>query len=59
THIGQLCPKVVEGGYDLGIAFDGDADRIIAVDERGEVVAGPGAGPPQRGRARDAVLCAG
>ena len=40
THIEQLCPRVVEGGYDLGIAFDGDADRIIAVDERGEVVDG-------------------
>ena len=40
THIEQLCPWVVEGGYDLGIAFDGDADRIIAVDERGEVVDG-------------------
>ncbi len=40
THVEQLCPLVVEGGYDLGIAFDGDADRIIAVDERGEVVDG-------------------
>ena len=40
THIEQLCPRVVEGGYDLGIAFDGDADRIFAVDERGEVVDG-------------------
>ena len=40
THIEQLCTRVVEGGYDLGIAFDGDADRIIAVDERGEVVDG-------------------
>ncbi len=40
THIEQLCPQVVEGGYDLGIAFDGDADRIIAVDERGQVVDG-------------------
>ena len=28
------------GGYDIGIAFDGDADRCLAVDERGELIDG-------------------
>lgn len=32
--------KVVETGSDLGLAFDGDADRLIAVDENGEIVDG-------------------
>ncbi len=31
---------VTEGGFDLGIAFDGDADRIGAVDGKGRIVAG-------------------
>jgi len=31
---------VVGGGYDLGIAFDGDGDRMLAVDERGEPLDG-------------------
>ena len=31
---------VVEAGADAGLAFDGDADRVIAVDERGELVDG-------------------
>jgi phosphoglucosamine mutase len=31
---------VVGGGYDLGIAFDGDGDRMLAVDERGETLDG-------------------
>jgi phosphoglucosamine mutase len=40
THLEQLAAKVVEGGYDVGIAFDGDADRCLAVDETGETVDG-------------------
>ncbi|MFS8570983.1 MAG: phosphoglucosamine mutase, partial [Thermaerobacter sp.] len=35
-----LAQKVVREGADLGFAFDGDADRCIAVDERGQVVDG-------------------
>ena len=40
THMDQLKEKVVSGGYDLGIAFDGDADRWLAVDEKGNEVDG-------------------
>ncbi len=40
THIEGLQEKVVEGKYDIGIAYDGDADRCILVDEKGNVVDG-------------------
>lgn len=40
THIDLLCEQVVKGGYDLGVAFDGDADRCLAVDEKGNIVCG-------------------
>ena len=40
THPQRLQQRVVESGADLGLAFDGDADRLLAVDERGEIVDG-------------------
>ncbi|MEF9970680.1 MAG: phosphoglucosamine mutase [Oscillospiraceae bacterium] len=40
THIASLGRMVVAGGFDLGLAFDGDADRCLAVDENGELVDG-------------------
>jgi phosphoglucosamine mutase len=40
TYIEELGKQVVEGKFQLGIAFDGDADRMLAVDERGNVVDG-------------------
>ena len=35
THLDDLAQKVVAGGYDIGVAFDGDADRCLLVDEQG------------------------
>jgi phosphoglucosamine mutase len=40
TDPSRLAAAVVEHGADAGLAFDGDADRVIAVDDRGEVVDG-------------------
>ena len=40
THPEALARKVVEGRYDLGIAYDGDGDRAIFVDASGKVVDG-------------------
>ncbi len=39
-HPQQLSRKVVESGADIGLAFDGDGDRLIAVDETGKVLSG-------------------
>ena len=36
-NLGEFAKK---GGFDLGIAFDGDADRCLAVDEKGELIDG-------------------
>ena len=40
THIENLQKLVTENHLDVGFAFDGDADRCIAVDEKGNVVTG-------------------
>jgi phosphoglucosamine mutase len=40
THPGALQRRVVEIGADVGLAFDGDADRVLAVDHRGRLVDG-------------------
>lgn len=40
THPEKLREEVLRHGADLGLAFDGDADRLIAIDETGEEVDG-------------------
>ena len=40
THIDTLAKFVKEKGLDVGFAYDGDADRCLAVDENGEIVTG-------------------
>jgi len=40
THMEQLQAYVKENGLDAGFAFDGDADRCLAVDENGELIDG-------------------
>lgn len=40
THLGELQKCVVENNCDFGFAFDGDADRMLAVDHTGAVVDG-------------------
>ena len=40
THLDNLEKAVVEGGFDCGIAFDGDADRCLGCDEKGQEMDG-------------------
>ena len=40
THMGELQARVVYEKADVGLAFDGDADRLLAVDENGSQVDG-------------------
>lgn len=40
THIEALQRFVVEKGLDVGFAYDGDADRCLAVDEKGQIITG-------------------
>jgi phosphoglucosamine mutase len=39
-HPEKLAKKVVETGADVGFAFDGDGDRVVAVDEKGNILTG-------------------
>ncbi len=64
THLEDLCRRVKEGTYDLGIAFDGDADRCLVVDDRGEVLDGDrimavcATGMQQQGRLKNQAFVA-
>jgi phosphoglucosamine mutase len=40
THVEALAEAVVAGGHDAGFAFDGDGDRLLAVDRTGAIVDG-------------------
>lgn len=40
THPGELMEYVVKKGCDIGLAFDGDADRCLAVNEKGQLING-------------------
>lgn len=40
THLEGLRKYVLENGYDLGIAYDGDGDRCLAIDENGDLIDG-------------------
>ena len=40
THMDDLKEMVVKNGADIGFAFDGDADRCLAVDEKGNLIDG-------------------
>ncbi len=40
THIEKMQQFVLENGLDVGFAFDGDADRCLAVDEKGNIITG-------------------
>ena len=40
THLESIKEEIVKGKYDIGFAFDGDADRLIAVDNKGNEING-------------------
>jgi phosphoglucosamine mutase len=40
THVAQLAERMKEGRHDIGFAFDGDGDRVLAVDREGRIVDG-------------------
>jgi phosphoglucosamine mutase len=40
THVDALAESVTAGGHDVGFAFDGDGDRVLAVDRHGVIVDG-------------------
>jgi len=61
-HPESLAKKVIEHGADIGLAFDGDGDRLIAVDENGNIVSGDrllavcAAYSKEQGRLRNNIL---
>ncbi|HHT25597.1 MAG TPA: phosphoglucosamine mutase [Clostridiaceae bacterium] len=63
THLTRLGQTVRREGCDIGIAFDGDADRMLAIDENGTMVDGDGIiaiiakGMKERGTLRDHKVC--
>ncbi|HHU53754.1 MAG TPA: phosphoglucosamine mutase [Clostridiaceae bacterium] len=63
TDLARLRQTVRREGCDIGIAFDGDADRMLAIDENGTVVDGDGIisiiakGMKDRGTLRDNKVC--
>jgi phosphoglucosamine mutase len=40
THLDQVTERITTGGHDVGFAFDGDGDRVLAVDRNGVMVDG-------------------
>lgn len=40
THVADLADRVRDGGHDIGFAFDGDGDRVLAADRTGRVIDG-------------------
>ncbi len=40
THVELLQDMILKGGYDFAVSFDGDADRCLAVDDKGKIVDG-------------------
>lgn len=40
THVENLSKYVLEHGLDIGFAYDGDADRCLAVDDKGQIIDG-------------------
>ncbi len=40
THMERLCEIVKHGDFDAGVAYDGDADRCLCVDEQGNIIDG-------------------
>ena len=40
THMEQLSERVKEGSFDIGFAYDGDADRCLSTDDKGHILTG-------------------